>query len=100
MEFDTFTLVADRVSELSQLDRLESRGTLRIALKRAGVDANHLGLDEVAATFSTIMPEELEARGCTDAAAICNAIIQSLEGVAPESATRSRDEIMRRLGGA
>jgi hypothetical protein len=100
MEFDTFTLVADRVSELSQLDRLEARGTLRIALKRAGVDAKHLELDEVAAIFSTIMPEELEARGCSDSAAICDAIIQSLEGDAPESASRSRDETMRRLGGA
>jgi len=100
MDSDTFTIVADRLCELSELDRLEARGTLRIALKKAGVDAKSLGREDLEATFAKIMPGELESRGCADAGAICDAIMKSLDGDTPESSTRSRDEIMRRLGSA
>lgn len=100
MELDAFTIVADRLCELSALDRLEARGTLRIALKKAGVDAKHLGRDDLEATFAEILPAELEARGCADSKAICDAILNSLGGDVPESSTRSSDEIMRRLGSA
>jgi hypothetical protein len=99
MDSDTFTIVADQLCELSELDRLEARGTLRIALKKAGVDAKSFGLDELAAAFKEIMPGELAARGCADSGAILDAIMQSLKGGTLESAARSSDEIMRRLGG-
>jgi hypothetical protein len=98
MDSDSFTIVADRLQELSDLDRLEARGTIRLAFKRAGVDVASFGLDDLEAVFTTIMPEELEARGCDDARAVCDALIKSLAGDIPEKATRSRDEIMRRLG--
>jgi len=100
MESDAFTIVADRLCELSKLDRLEARGTLRIALKKAGVNAKRLGRDDLEATFAKILPAELEARGCADAEAICDAILKSVDGDVPEGSTRSSDEIMRRLGRA
>ena len=100
MASDLFTTAADRLCELSDLDRLEARGTIRLAFKKAGLEITSFGLDELEAVFSKIMPGELEARGCDDAAAICDSIMKSLEGDVPESATESTDEIMRRLGGA
>jgi hypothetical protein len=100
MDSDRFTLVADRLSQLSELDRLEARGTVRIAFKMAGVDVNHFGLDDLEAVLANIMPGELEKRGCADAGAICQAITKSLEGDVPQTAARPRDEIMRRLGSA
>jgi hypothetical protein len=99
MDSDSFTIVADRLCELSDLDRLEARGTIRLAFKRAGVNVSSFGLDDLAAVFAKIMPDELAARGCTNAQAICEAIMASLDGSAvPATAEGSRDEIMRRLG--
>jgi hypothetical protein len=98
MGSDSFTIVADRLEELSDLDRLEARGTIRLAFKKAGVDVASFGLNDLEAVFATIMPEELEARGCDDARAICDVLVKSLAGDIPEKGSRSRDEIMRRLG--
>ena len=100
MDTDPFTIVSDRLCEISELDRLEARGTIRIAFKQAGVDVQRFGLDDLEAVFAKIMPGELEKRGCADASAICDAIMKSLEGDLPQTATRSKDEIMQRLGGA
>ena len=98
MAVDLFTIVADRLCELSELDRIESRGTIRIAFKKAGVDVKRFGLVDLEAVFATIMPEELELRGCADPGPTCDAIIRSLEGEAPRTLTGSSDEIIRRLG--
>ena len=98
MAVDLFTIVADRLCELCDLDRIESRGTIRIAFKKAGVDVKRFGLVDLEAVFAKIMPEELELRGCVDPGPTCDAIIRSLEGEAPRTVTGSRDEIIRRLG--
>jgi hypothetical protein len=100
MDSDLFTIVADRLARLSDLDRMEARGTIRIGFKKAGVDCKCFGLDDLEAVFAKIMPRELTARGCADAEAICAAIMKSLDGDVPEVVTRSSDEIMRRLGSA
>jgi hypothetical protein len=98
MDVDLFTIVSDRLCERSDLDRLESRGTVRIAFKRAGVDVKRFGLVDLEAVFAKIMPEELELRGCVDPGPTCDAIVRSLEGEAPRTVSGSSDEIIRRLG--
>ena len=100
MDSNAFTIVSDRLSELSDLDRLEARGTVRLAFKEAGVDIGSFGMDELAAVFAKIMPRELKARGCSEPEAVCEAVMSSLDGALPETAARSSDEIMRRLGSA
>jgi hypothetical protein len=100
MASDLFTSVADRLIQLSELGRLEARGTIRIAFKKAGVDVRNFGLDDLEAVLTKIMPRELEKRGCSDAGSICDAIMKSLKGDVPKTAVRSKDEIMRRLGSA
>jgi hypothetical protein len=100
MDSDLFTIVADRLCEFSDLSRLEARGTIRIAFKKAGVDIECFGLDDLEAILTKIMPGELENVGCADSQSICDAIMKSMQSAAPETATRSRDEIIRRLGSA
>ena len=100
MERDLFTIVADRLCELSELNRLEARGTIRIAFKNAGVDAKCFGLDDLEAILAKILPGELENLGCADSRSICDEILKSVRIALPETATDSRDEIMRRLGNA
>jgi hypothetical protein len=100
LDSDAFSIVAYRLCQFSDLDRLEARGTVRLGLKKAGVDVECFGLDDLEAVFTKIMPEELAARGCADPHAACQAILKSLEGDVARTAAGSRDEIMRRLGKA
>jgi len=101
MTTDLFDLVADRLEQRTDLDRLEARGTLRIAFKKAGVDSKAFGLTELRAVFEKIMPGELEKRAVSDAEAICSSVLKSVAaeaGEAAETSAASRDEIIRRLG--
>ena len=100
MNSDLFALVADRLEALTELDRLQARGTLRITLKMAGVDAKKFTVAELEAVFATIMPDALTRCGATNAAEVCSSVLASLPSdVLDESgdSAASRDEIMRRL---
>jgi hypothetical protein len=103
MDSGFFERVADELERQTDLNRLEARGTLRIALKKAGVDPNQFTFEELAAVFTNLMPQELSERGIEDPGAICRAVMESLPSElseATEASAASRDEIMRRLGDA
>ena len=96
-----FDIAAERLGESSDMDRLAARGTLRLALKGAGLDANSLTIPQLRAVFEKIMPKELEARGVADADASCKTAMDATERVASEAelvASNSPDEIFKRLG--
>lgn len=98
-----FDIAAEKLEESTNMDRLAARGTLRIALKQAGLDAQNLTIPQLKAVFEKLMPKELEARGVTDAAAACTAVIANIESTASEAdltSTNSTDEIFKRLGGS
>lgn len=100
MKSDLFALVADRLETLTELDRLEARGTLRIALKKAGVDAKKFTVAELEAVFAKIMPDALVQCGVPNAAEVCGRVLASLPSDLrdePGDSAASRDEIMRRL---
>ena len=100
MKSDLFALVADGLEAETVFGRLETRGTLRIALKKAGVDAKNFTLVELEATFAKIMPDELARRGVRNAIGVCDTVLKSLPSDlrnAPGDPATSRDEIMRRL---
>ena len=100
MELDPFSLVAERLEQQTSLNRLEARGTLRIALKGAGVDSKSFTFTELEAVFAKIMPGELARCGVADTDAICDAVLKSLPTGAFDAARDSatmRDAIMRRI---
>ena len=100
MESDLFALVAAGLEAHTDLDRLEARGTLRIALKKAGVDPKTFTVPELEAVFAKIMPDELAQRGAANAVEVCGIVLKSLPSevpAAPGDSATSRDEIMRRL---
>jgi len=85
------------------MDRLAARGTLRIAVKEAGLDAQKLTVPQLRAVFEKLMPKELEARGVGEATAICKALVDDIAGAASEAdsaAVNSPDEVFKRLGGS
>ena len=101
MHAELFDAAAKQLEQHTDLDRLEARGTLRIALKQAGLDAKTLTLRELGVVFEKIMPGELKMRGVGDAAEICGTVIRNLNVTAsPTEATSSSiDDIFDRLGG-
>jgi len=66
-----FDVAAASLEGSANMDRLAARGTLRIAVKEAGLDPRKLTLPQLRVVFEKLMPKELEARGVSDAAAAC-----------------------------
>jgi hypothetical protein len=98
-----FDIAAERLEESAGMDRLAARGTLRLALKEAGLDVENLTISQLRVVFEKLMPGELEARGVGDAAATCEAVVRDIESAASAAdlkASNSPDEIFERLGGS
>jgi len=98
-----FDIAAERLEEGSDMDRLEARGTLRLAVKEAGLDVQNLTVPQLQAVFEKLMPQELEARGVADAAATCKAVMKGIAGAASTAdleTSNSPDDIFKRLGGS
>jgi hypothetical protein len=103
MATNLFDLAAENLEESTDMDRLAARGTLRIALKEAGLDAHKLTTPQLRAVFEKLMPKELDARGVEGAGAICKIAMDTIERVASETelaASSSPDDIFKRLGGS
>ncbi len=103
MATDLFDIAAETLERNTNLDRLAARGTLRIALKEAGLDANKLTIPQLRATFEKLMPKELDARGVGDAEEKCKTsmdeIARSADAIDIASST-SPDAVFKRLGGS
>jgi hypothetical protein len=96
-----FDFAAERLEHHAALDRLEARGTLRIALKAAGVEPKSLTTKELQAVIEKVLPEELGARAVNDVPNVCAAMLAELEDVGDvvaDTQTTDPDEIFRRLG--
>lgn len=102
MNSKLFDLAAERLEQRTSLDRLEARGTLRLALKEAGLEPRSLTLEQLEVVFERILPGELQTRGVDAAASICDAVMKEMAS-APEATVQDRssdvDEVFRRLGG-
>ncbi len=95
-----FDLAADSLERHSSFDRLEARGTLRIALKSAGLEPKNLTGAQLQVVFEKVMPGELDSRGIGDMQDVCAAVLTDLGntgGVALDTGSANPDEIFRRL---
>ncbi len=101
MATDLFDIVTERLEHHTEFNRLEARGTLRIALKEAGLKAQTLTIPQLEAVFEKLMPGELERRRVEDAVAICNIVMGEVARIASPgdtSTSSSADDVFRRLG--
>jgi hypothetical protein len=101
MATDLFDLAAEKLERTTDMDRLAARGTLRIALKEAGLDAHKLTLPQLRAVFERLMPKELDARGVSDAAATSEAAMNEIARSADAidiASSASPDDVFKRLG--
>jgi hypothetical protein len=96
-----FDLAAERLEHHTALDRLEARGTLRLALKAAGLEPKGVTSEQLRVLFERVLPGELETRGVSDAASVCRAVMDDVASspvAREEPASESVDEVFSRLG--
>jgi hypothetical protein len=77
-----------------------ARGTVRLAVKKAGLDAATVTPAEMSVLVERILPAELRARGIEPAVAIRSELRASLATLPREAAARETPEtVFERLGG-
>lgn len=100
-ESTAFSFVTEALERETSLDRLESRGTVRLALKQAGLDASSVTADQMQVVLRKILPAELESRSIADAAATCESVAGRLSGLGPDAGGADTPEaVFARLGGS
>ena len=94
-----FDLVCTRLEADTFLDRLEARGTVRLALKQAGLEARSITPDQMAVVVARILPEELSTRGIENSAGLCASIGAALQNLEAGDVGETPDAVFQRLGG-
>ena len=77
---NAFAQASQRLAQRIHLTGPQARGTVRLALKAAGLDAQTVTNKQLAVVFSKVMPEKLEAHGvpASRATQVCEAIAAEL----------------------
>ena len=94
-----FEWVCDALEQRTDLERLEARGTVRIALREAGLDAAAVTTDQMRVVLDKVLAGELSARAIDDPDAVCEQIAKGLDDAGVEAAPTepSPEDVFRRL---
>jgi hypothetical protein len=95
-----FEFACGQLEVRTSLDRLAARGTVRIALKQAGLEARNVTPEQMAVVVKKILPAELGSRGIDGAEEVCASILAGLSGVARGPESETPDAVFKRLGGS
>jgi len=95
-----FEYACGELEARTSLDRLAARGTVRIALKQAGLEARSITREQMAVVLQRILPAELASRGVEAVEEVCQAILAGLRNVASGPVSETPDAVFKRLGGA
>jgi len=99
---ELFDLTAERLEHHTALDRLQARGTLRLAFKLAGLEPKDVTSEQLRVLFERVLPGELETRGVNEVASVCRAVMDDVASspvAGDEPASAGVDAVFRRLGG-
>jgi hypothetical protein len=94
-----FDFVCEQLEARTSLDRLAARGTVRIALKQAGLDSRSVTPDQMGVVAERVLVSELTTRGVSGAQALCTDLAAKVRRVAAGKASETPDAVFRRLGG-
>ncbi len=100
MSESLFEFVAAELQKRSDLENLEARGTIRLALKSSGLTARDVTTEQMAVVLNQVMPRELRVRGIDNPEAVCEELSQAVKGMQAEegeSASTSPEDVFRRL---
>ena len=98
-----FELVAEQLERLTDMSRLEARGTLRLALKEALFDPERIVPSEMKAVVQKVLLGELEVRRIERPERVCESLVALIEDLAfastqPDSADEIFGRLIRRRG--
>lgn len=97
----TFDFLCEELERESTLERLEARGTVRIAIKQAGLDPLTATPQELAVVVEKVLPAELAARGIENGDSLCASLAKRVAAQQSSAGTRETPEaIFARLGGS
>lgn len=93
-----FDFTAAELEQATHLDRLEARGTLRLALKEAIFEARTVTRPQMEMVVGRVLAGELSARGVQRAQVVCEHLLTRLKECKLDSSPHdSADEIFARL---
>jgi hypothetical protein len=96
---EAFEWLCQQIEEATPLDRLEARGTVRLAIKEAGLDARTVSFAEVGVLLKRVLPLELRRRGIDDGEPICASLFGRIGDRASRSPSHETPEaVFSRLG--
>ena len=92
-----FVVLCEALENESTLDRLEARGTIRLALRQAGLDARSVTAAQLTVVVEKILPTELETRGVESD--VCPRLVSSLANLTETASPNDSPEgVFSRLG--
>jgi len=94
-----FELACEVLEQETLLDRLEARGTVRLALKAAGLDARSVAPEQMGVVAETILPGELASRGVENGDGVCAALREKLGRMESSGDSETPEAVFARLGG-
>ena len=98
-ESPVFTATCNELDQRTSLSGLEARGTIRIALKSAGLEAKSVTVDQMNVVLEQVLPKELALRGVDDTDDVCQSIASSIQNVVQGSSDgETPDTVFERLG--
>lgn len=99
-ESPVFERAADELEALSRMSRLEARGTLRLALKDAGLVPKTVNAKAMLVVLDRILPQLLTRRGVAGAPDMCRSISGIVRGLTSETSydIDTPEKVFARIG--
>jgi hypothetical protein len=98
-EAEAFDFVCEKIEAGTSLDRLAARGTVRIALKQAGLDSRSVTPEQMAVVIERVLAGELASRGVANAEAFSSDLAAKTRRLPGRGSAETPDSVFRRLGG-
>jgi len=93
-----FEWICRALEQRTALERLEARGTVRLALRAAGLEAANVTPEQLAVVLEKVMPAELADRGIPDGLETCRTLRNELANADLAAAPGdTADAVFRRL---
>jgi hypothetical protein len=95
-----FNWICTELEARTPLNQLEARGTVRIALKGAGLDASDVDSSQMCVVIARLLPAELAQRSVPEGDQLCEELARILsEKSFEETQAKTPDAVFRRMGG-
>ncbi len=95
-----FELACDVIEADTILERIETRGTIRLALKEAGLSAKSVSPQQLTVVVDKLLPRELTARGVANPGRVCDRLRDELDRVDVGALDEAPEALFVRMGEA